>query len=63
MSGVRGTFEDDGVLVASRFGVLCSVLWKMCFLMESPIERHADLSRFTNCNGVPVDKVQCLFSI
>lgn len=22
--------------------------------MESPIERHADLSRLINCNGVPV---------
>ena len=28
----------------------------MCFLIESPMERHADevLSRLINCNGVPV---------
>lgn len=55
--GVRATFadDDDGVLVESRLGVLWSVLWKMCFLMESPMERHADddLSRLTNRNGVP----------
>lgn len=32
----------------------------MCFLMELPIERQADadFSRFTNCNGVPVNELE-----
>jgi hypothetical protein len=56
VSGVRDdTDEDDGVLWESRLGVLWRALWKMCFLMESPMERQADddLSRWRNCSGVP----------
>ena len=56
--GVRVIFDDDGVLV-EHLGVLLSVLWNMCFFMESPIERHVetDLSRLTYCNGVPVKQI------
>lgn len=48
----------DGV---PRFGVLfIKLLWKICFLIESPIERHEEgfLSRLKNCNGVPVDNMK-----
>lgn len=52
--GVFVIFDDDGVLVVEHFGVLLCVLWNMCFLIESPIERHVDLSLLRYCKGVPV---------
>lgn len=56
---VRVTVDDDGVLDELRLGVLWSVLWKMCFLIESPIERQAeaDLSRLRSDSGVPAGEL------
>ena len=57
--GVRVILDDDDGVLVEHLGVLLSVLWNMCFLMESPIERHVetDLSRLTYANGVPAKQI------